>query len=70
MPPSGSIFPMGDTLVLCTATDAAGNTAACAFTVTIADREAPAIICPTNLIVVADLANAERGFTMKFHRKS
>ena len=52
-PPSGSFFPLGRSLVLCTARDAAGNTASCAFTVNIADVEPPAILCPTNLVVVA-----------------
>ena len=32
-PASGSAFAIGDTTVTCTATDAAGNQAACAFTV-------------------------------------
>jgi hypothetical protein len=32
-PPSGSIFPVGDTTVQCTATDASGNTAQASFTV-------------------------------------
>ena len=34
-PPSGSVFPIGDTTVVCTATDAAGNTATASFTVTV-----------------------------------
>jgi hypothetical protein len=34
-PPSGSVFPVGPTLVTCTATDAAGNTANKAFLVTV-----------------------------------
>lgn len=33
-PPSGSGFPVGATTVTCTATDEAGNTATCSFTVT------------------------------------
>jgi hypothetical protein len=36
-PPSGSCFPVGATSVTCTATDQAGNTAACSFTVTVFD---------------------------------
>jgi hypothetical protein len=35
VPPSGSTFPLGTTTVTCTATDAAGNTATCSFTVTL-----------------------------------
>jgi hypothetical protein len=42
-PPSGSFFPIGTTPVLCTATDACGNTTSCSFTVT---------VTPTNLIIV------------------
>src|SRR5262249_31276993 len=34
-PASGSTFPLGTTTVNCTATDAAGNTATCSFTVTV-----------------------------------
>jgi hypothetical protein len=34
-PPSGSTFPVGVTTVRCTATDAAGNTNGCNFTVTV-----------------------------------
>lgn len=36
-PPSGSAFSLGVTTVTCTATDAAGNTASCSFTVTTFD---------------------------------
>jgi hypothetical protein len=35
VPPSGSIFPPGTTSVSCTATDASGNQATCAFDVTV-----------------------------------
>jgi hypothetical protein len=34
-PASGSLFSVGTTTVTCTATDAAGNTASCSFTVTV-----------------------------------
>jgi hypothetical protein len=34
-PASGSAFPVGTTTVTCTATDGAGNTASCSFTVTV-----------------------------------
>ena len=53
-PPSGTAFPIGTTTVNCTATDAAGNEAACAFTVTVEDKEAPQINCPANLTVNMD----------------
>jgi beta propeller repeat protein len=35
-PPSGSLFPIGDTTVTCTARDASGNTATASFTVHVA----------------------------------
>ncbi len=38
VPPSGSFFPQGTTLVTCTATDASGNQAACQFPVTVESR--------------------------------
>ncbi|MDT8322814.1 MAG: HYR domain-containing protein [Bacteroidota bacterium] len=42
-PPSGTAFPVGVTVVTCTATDAAGNTESCNFTVTVNDVEPPTI---------------------------
>ena len=38
VPPSGSFFPQGTTLVNCTATDATGNQSSCQFPVTVAPR--------------------------------
>ncbi|MSR64083.1 MAG: HYR domain-containing protein [Planctomycetes bacterium] len=38
IPPSGSLFPMGMTIVTCTATDASGNQSQCTF---------PVIVRPT-----------------------
>lgn len=40
-PPSGSLFPLGSTVVNATVTDAAGQTAACSFTVTVAAAPPP-----------------------------
>jgi hypothetical protein len=42
-PASGSTFPLGDTTVTCTATDAAGNTATSTFKVTVSDATPPVI---------------------------
>jgi hypothetical protein len=42
-PPSGSTFPKGTTTVTCTATDGAGNTASCSFTVTVNDAIPPVL---------------------------
>src|SRR6188474_859214 len=43
LPASGSFFPVGITIVNAKATDAAGNTATCSFTVTVNDVEPPVI---------------------------
>jgi hypothetical protein len=44
-PPSGSIFPKGTTPVNCTVADTATNMSACAFTVTVQDKEPPKVTC-------------------------
>lgn len=49
--PSGSQFPLGQTLITHTATDAAGNVATSSFTVTVLDDEAPTVTCPNNIAV-------------------
>ncbi len=48
--PSGSTFPVGTTTNTFTATDAAGNTATCSFTVTVNDTEQPTITCPGSVV--------------------
>jgi subtilisin-like proprotein convertase family protein len=58
VPPSGSTFPIGVTTVTCTATDAAGNTATCSFTVTvfnacIQDDSNPTIVLLWNTVTGA-----------------
>ncbi|RKG90675.1 HYR domain-containing protein [Corallococcus sp. CA049B] len=42
----GSLFPLGTTEVVLSATDDAGNTASCSFTVIIQDTTAPVLTCP------------------------
>jgi len=49
-PVSGSSFAKGVTTVNCQVSDAAGNPASCAFTVTVNDTQAPTITCPVSLI--------------------
>ncbi|WP_373057450.1 HYR domain-containing protein [Zunongwangia sp. H14] len=53
-PASGSQFPVGTTTITYTATDAAGNTAECSFTVTVEDEEAPTLTCPSDIAQNAD----------------
>ncbi|NTX07362.1 ELWxxDGT repeat protein [Myxococcus sp. CA040A] len=50
---SGSHFGFGATPVRITATDTAGNSAECSFTVTVRDTTAPALACPANLVAEA-----------------
>ncbi|MBK9453152.1 MAG: HYR domain-containing protein [Bacteroidetes bacterium] len=50
---SGASFPVGVTTNTFRATDLAGNTATCSFTVTVVDNQAPAITCPANISVNA-----------------
>ena len=52
-PASGSVFPLGDTPVVTSATDAAGSSATTGFTVTVADTTPPAITGQGDLIVEA-----------------
>lgn len=49
--PSGATFALGETAVTATATDEAGNAAACSFRVTVRDTTPPAIVCPPSLVV-------------------
>jgi hypothetical protein len=51
-PPSGTFFPVGTTTVNCTATDAAGNTSTCMFTVTVNDCQAPTVTCSVSVSVL------------------
>lgn len=51
---SGSSFPVGVTTNVYTATDDAGNTATCSFTITVNDVENPTITCPQNMTVNMD----------------
>jgi hypothetical protein len=53
-PASGSFFPKGTTTVNCNVADASGNTATCAFTVTVNDTQPPSITCPANVAAVTD----------------
>ena len=52
-PPSGSTFPLGDTLVTCSVTDGAGNTGSASFTITVEDTTAPVVTVPADFTVEA-----------------
>ena len=53
-PVSGTAFPVGTNTVLCVARDAAGNTNACSFTITVLDREPPKPLCPADIVTTTD----------------
>jgi hypothetical protein len=55
--PAGSTFGLGTTSVSATATDGAGNTASCTFSITVQDTTAPAISCPANVTAEATSAS-------------
>lgn len=61
---SGTVFQIGTTKVTCSAEDAAGNIGDSFFTVTVADRTAPAITVPT---VVTKEATSAAGATAMFN---
>lgn len=62
-PASGSTFPLGPTLVACTATDASGNSVSASFTITVIDTTPPALIVPTS--ITAD-ATSPAGVTVTY----
>ena len=64
-PPSGSTFPKGVTTVVCDASDVAGNRATNNFTVTVVDRELPALQLPADLAVA--VAAGQSGANVNFN---
>ncbi|MEI6716024.1 MAG: HYR domain-containing protein, partial [Verrucomicrobiota bacterium] len=54
---SGSLFPLGTTIVTVAATDAATNVSTGTFTVTVSDTTAPVIALPSNVTVAATSAS-------------
>ncbi len=60
---SGATFPVGVNTVTYTATDAAGNTASCSFTITVVDNIPPAISCPANITVNAAAGSCDKVVT-------
>ena len=66
-PPSGSVFPIGETVVTCTAVDASGNSSECTFKVTILDTTPPEISCPEGPITVGcTRETGESGATVEY----
>jgi hypothetical protein len=71
-PPSGSSFPIGSTTVVCTATDAALNTASCSFTINVvnhapsANAGGPYTVPEGGAFPVAASGNDSDGDTLTF----
>jgi|GEM_PF-2215795 len=49
VPPSGTVFPLGDTLITCTSTDTHSNPATSNFTVHVIDTTTPTITAPADI---------------------
>ncbi len=54
LPPSGSMFPAGNSTVVCTAVDAAGNADTVSFPVSVFDSQPPVIIPPADTAFAND----------------
>ena len=52
---NGGIFPLGTTTEVYRATDSAGRTQACSFTVTVTDQSVPSITCPASITTTTGL---------------
>ena len=59
-PASGSTFPLGASTIICSATDAAGNTGSSSFTVSVVDTTGPVIVVPGDRNVEADRPGGAR----------
>ncbi|NND63406.1 MAG: HYR domain-containing protein, partial [Flavobacteriaceae bacterium] len=57
--PTGSVFPIGTSSVGFTATDGAGNSSSCTFTITVQDNEDPELTCPSNINISTDPGSCE-----------
>jgi hypothetical protein len=60
--PNGSVFPVGTTVVVVTATDAAGNIATASFNVVVRDTTPPVLTLPNNMTVTAYSATGAAAF--------
>jgi hypothetical protein len=54
--PSGATFPLGTTLVTCSATDSQGNVGGASFTITVVDTTPPVLTAPANLAIQSTTA--------------
>ena len=64
--PSGSVFPLHNTVVEYTAHDGAGNEGRCNFTVTVVDDEPPILSCPSNITSYAQASHDFKASLVSF----
>ncbi len=50
----GTLFPIGSTTVIATATDYWGNSSSCSIHITVSDNQSPVIACGSNIFVTHD----------------
>lgn len=58
---ANDIYPLGQTVLGFTATDLAGNTAVCSFTVSVVDNAAPVINGPSSIVICEGIAAGTTG---------
>ena len=56
--PSGSVFPIGDTLIEFTAQDDSGNLSTCTFTITVEDDDDPIAVCQNITVQLDEFGDA------------
>jgi len=56
-PPSGTLFRLGLSNVVCQTTDGAGNNSSCAFIVAVVDTTPPTVTCNSNIVADATSTN-------------
>jgi hypothetical protein len=56
VPPSGTGFRLGNSNVVCTATDSGGRSSSCTFIVRVVDTTPPRVTCPSNITAQATSA--------------
>src|SRR5262245_22780820 len=65
LPAPGVVFPLGQTVVKCTARDAANNQSAITFKITVTDQTLPVISVPAPIVVdAADPSGAAVNYTV------
>ncbi len=69
-PASGSTFPLGHTSVMCTATDAAGNSSGASFAVNVVDTTPPDLTVPADITWSVRLREAHPPATPLSRRSS